>query len=128
MARKRQLDPEFFTDEEIGRLSPLARLFYQGTWCHCEDTGVFEVKPVTLKTQILPYDQVSAEDLYKEIKKEKFYIEFVIDEKKYAFIKGFHKRQVIQHPSISILPLPPKPWVDMMPDNIRKNNKFKKSH
>lgn len=125
MARKRQLDPEFFTDEEVGSLSPLARLFYQGTWCHCEDTAVFEVKPRTLKTQILPYDEgVDAEKLYKEIKDLTFYIEFENKGKKYAFIKGFHKRQIIQHPSRSILPLPPKPFLALIPEKIVSLNEY----
>ncbi len=122
MPRKRQLDPDFFSDEDIAKLSPFARLFYQGTWCYCEDTAVFKVKPTTLKTQILPYDNIDAMDLYIEIRKLKFYIEFLNNGEKFAFIKGFHKRQIIQHPSKSILPLPPEPFLSFIPKKIRTLN------
>lgn len=122
MPRKRQLDPEFFSDEEIARLSPLARLFYQGTWCYCEDTAVFKARFNTLKTQILPYDEVNTENLYKELKQQKFIIEFINNGEVFAFIKGFHKRQIIQHPSRSILPLPPEPFLSKIPEKIRKLN------
>lgn len=122
MPRKRQLDPEFFSDEEIAKLSPLARLFYQGTWCFCEDTAVFKVKFPTLKMQILPYDNVDVSLLYEEIFKEQFYVQFKNGSDTYAFIKGFHKRQIIQHPSRSILPLPPEPFLSKIPEKIKRLN------
>jgi len=122
VARKRQLDPEFFTDEEIAVLPFSGRLFYAGTWCNCEDTGVFEVKHLTLKAQIFPHDIIDTEPLYSQIRNNGKYIEYRVDNKIYAFIKGFHNRQIIQWPSRSHLPLPPSPYLELIPEKIRKLN------
>lgn len=122
MARKRQLDPEFFTDEEIAVFPYEGRLFYAGTWCNCEDTGIFEVKHKTLKAQIFPHDTIDTEPLYNQIRDANKYIEYKAGEAIYAFIKGFHKRQKIQWPSRSRLPLPPEPYQSMIPQKIRELN------
>jgi hypothetical protein len=122
MARKRQLDPQFFTDEEIAAFSFEGRLFYAGTWCNCEDTGVFEVKHLTLKAQIFPHDVIDTQPLYNQIRDAGKYIEYQAGEKTYAFIKGFHNRQIIQWPSRSHLPLPPPPYLELIPEKIRKLN------
>jgi len=124
MPRKRQLDPEFFSDEEMAEFLFEARLFYQGTWCYCEDTGTFEVKHKTLKAQIFPYDVLDTKPLYEKLRDNGKYIEYSNNGKIYAFIKGFHKRQTIQWPSSSYFPLPPEPFVFMIPESIRKRNKY----
>jgi len=122
VARKRQIDPEFFADEEVADFSITARLFYIGTWVHCEDTGVFEVKHRTLKGKIFPYDELNVEELYKQIRDRGKFIEFRSSGKLFSFIKGFHKRQTIQYPSRSFFPLPPEPYLSFIPSKIRKLN------
>lgn len=37
MARNRMLNPDFWLDEEIGSLTPFARLLYMGLWGICDD-------------------------------------------------------------------------------------------
>ncbi len=123
MPRKRQLDPDFFEDEEIAEFPFEGRLFYQGSWCYCEDTGVFEVKFKTLKAKIFPHDNLDVKPLYEKIRDNGKYIEYLVNGAAYAFIKGFHKRQVIQYPSTSYLPLPPEPFLSLIPEKIRKLNK-----
>ena len=125
MPRKRLLDPDFFGDEEITEFPFEARLFYQGTWCFCEDTGVFEVKYKTLKGKIYPHDDIDVKPLYELIRDKGKYIEYQVNGLNYAFIKGFHNRQTIQHPSKSYLPLPPEPFLSLIPSEIRKLNKYK---
>jgi len=124
MARKRQLDPEFFTDEDMGSLPALGRLFYQGLWCLAEDTGVFEVRLRKLKVEILPYDEeANVETYYQQLKEMGKIIEYEQDGKRCGFIKSFHKRQSITHPSASQLPLPPDPYYRFIPESIRLRNK-----
>ena len=41
MAKIRALKPEFFTDEKVVEVSPLARLLYQGMWVRTR-IGVLE--------------------------------------------------------------------------------------
>ena len=56
MAKIRALKPEFFTDEKVVEVSPLARLLYQGMWVHSCDHGHLPDKPRQLKLRILPAD------------------------------------------------------------------------
>lgn len=64
MPRIRTIKPEFWTDPAMVHLSPLARLFYIGTWnfAIC-DQGHLEDDPVRLKLQILPAENVDVADL-----------------------------------------------------------------
>jgi hypothetical protein len=66
MARIRYLKPEFFIDDDIAQLSYAQRLFYQGLWCHADKEGRLEDRPAQLKVQIMPYDNINANE-YLEI-------------------------------------------------------------
>ncbi len=57
MARKRIIDPEFWSDEEIGQWSFPARLFYIGLWNFADDSGRFKAANALLKAQIFSYDK-----------------------------------------------------------------------
>ena len=64
MPRIRTVKPEFWTDPVMVQLTPLARLFYIGTWnfAMC-DQGHLEDDPMRLKLQILPAENVDVSDL-----------------------------------------------------------------
>ncbi len=68
LARIRTIKPEFWTDGNIVRLSPLARLFFIGMWNFtlC-DHGHVADDAFRLKLQILPTDDVDPETLLTEI-------------------------------------------------------------
>lgn len=68
MPRIRTIKPEFWTDPVMVRLSPLARLFYIGTWnfAMC-DQGHLEDDPFRLKLQILPAEDCDASALIDEL-------------------------------------------------------------
>lgn len=68
MARIRTIKPEFWTDGNVVKLSPLARLFFIGMWNFtlC-DHGHVADDVFRLKLQILPIDDVNPEDLLSEI-------------------------------------------------------------
>lgn len=68
MARIRTIKPEFWTDGNVVRLGPWARLFYVGTWnfALC-DQGHLPDDPMGLKLKILPADPVDADQLVDEL-------------------------------------------------------------
>lgn len=68
MARGRVITPDFWTDEKMIGLSPLARLFYLGLWnfAYC-DKGHLPDEPLGLKLKILPNDPVAPADLMGEL-------------------------------------------------------------
>jgi hypothetical protein len=127
MARKRIIDPEFWSDEEIGQWSYEARLFYIGLWNFADDVGRFKAHPQLLKSQIFPYDQkFNIENLKKELNHKIQWYE--VDSLQYGFIRNFLKHQRIDKPSDSKLPKPPL-FVDnssnnqgTLPPNIREVN------
>lgn len=67
MARKRMVSPEFFTSEQILRVSPLARLLFVGLWCQADRRGILEDRPVHLKINVLPMDACDLVALLDEL-------------------------------------------------------------
>ena len=63
MARIRTIKPSFFTSEDITALPPLARLLFVGLFTECDRDGRVEDRPKTLKTRLLPEDDVDVDDL-----------------------------------------------------------------
>ena len=110
MARIRTVKPEFWQDEKIGELTPLARLLFIGCWNLADDEGLLKLNPLSLKSQIFPYDDISAEDS-KNILGELLDLSLVFqykDQKNqvYGWIPNFRKHQRIDKPQAAKHPLP----------------------
>ena len=105
MARKRMIDPEFWSDEEIAKWSYPARLFYIGLWNFADDEGRFKAHPSLLKSQIFPYDEkISMKKLMEEIScKVQWYSD---NGSKYGYLRNFLKYQRIDRPQPSKIPTP----------------------
>ena|SRR3990167_9758191 len=100
MARRRIIDPEFWLDEEISKLTPHARLFYIGLWGICDDNyATFPDLPGWLKIQIFPYENVDTISLLKELSEARKILKFEFEDQKYWYIKNFFKHQIINRPS-----------------------------
>ena len=68
MASKiRPLHPEFFTDDAVVSISPLARLMYQGLWMLACDNGHVEDRSRQIKRRVLPDDDCNANELIAEV-------------------------------------------------------------
>lgn len=110
MARKRMIDPNFWRDEKIGELEPIARLIFIGLWNFADDNGVGRANPKLLKADILPYDDTfRVSDFQKCLDKLsmfKLITLYEIEEQKYYYINNFLKYQTINRPTPSKLPLP----------------------
>ena len=101
MARKRIIDPSFWIDEEIGKISPEARLLYIGLWGICDDNyATFPNKLGELKIQIFPYDNVKVDKLLKELADIGKILPFKDrDGQDYWYLKNLLKWQKIDRPS-----------------------------
>lgn len=103
MPRKRIIDPEFWSDEEIGFWSHAARLFYIGLWNFSDDEGRFKAHSALLKSQIFPYDsEIDIETLKSEISGKIDWYE--VGGCQYGHLRNFLKHQRIDKPSPSKLP------------------------
>lgn len=126
MPRKRIIDPEFWSDEEIGQWSYETRLFYIGLWNFADDVGRFKAHPQLLKSQIFPYNsRFNIDYIKKELNNKVQWYE--VEGLQYGFLRNFNKHQRIDKPSESKLPKPP-PFVEhsmntlgTLPPNISKD-------
>lgn len=100
------IDPEYWSDEEIGGWSHGARLLYIGLWNFADDEGRFKAADELLKSQIFPYDKkISIKKLKAELGKKIQWYE--VEGLKYGYIRNFSKYQRIDRPTPSKLPEPP---------------------
>ena len=92
MARARNIKPSFFTDSDLGVLSPYARLLFAGLWCLADREGRLYDKPLEIKVQALPYDDVDIDALLNELD-GRFITRYVVQDKKLIQINNFEKHQ-----------------------------------
>lgn len=63
MARIRTIKPEFWVSEQIAECSTNARLLFVGLWNFCDDRGVHPARARTLKAEVFPMDDFSAQQV-----------------------------------------------------------------
>lgn len=109
MARARNIKPGFFTNDLLAECQPLARLLFQGLWCHADRDGRLEDRPKKFKAEILPYDDCDADALLSELESNGFVERYDIDGKRYLQVVNFckHQNPHIKEPE-STIPAPCK--------------------
>lgn len=110
MPRIRTIKPEFWTDEKIIELSLPARLLFIGLWNFCDDRGVIEASPRSLKAKILPADDFTVGDvegLVRELLTLRLITAFEAKGREWWYVTHWH-HQVINRPSPSRYPEPPR--------------------
>ena len=58
MARKRMIDPKFWSDDKIIELEPLSRLCFIGLWNFSDDYGIHKNNSKVIKAEIFPADDI----------------------------------------------------------------------
>jgi hypothetical protein len=101
MARTRQLKPDFFADEDISALTPIARLLFMGLWLIADKAGRLEDRPLRIRAALFPYEpDTNVEAALASLSKEKvhglgaFIVRYAAaDGRKYIQISNFEKHQ-----------------------------------
>lgn len=93
MARARNIKPQFFTNDELSELPPLARLLFIGLWTIADFKGCFEYKPKRLKVQLLPYDDCNIEQLVSALDKSRFISIYSVQGQTFGKVLNFNKHQ-----------------------------------
>lgn len=107
MARKRMIDPNFWTDEKLGECCIEERLLFMGLISNANDEGYGRANPKLLKSIIFPYDDFKANDLEKwiyHLAELHIVILFTYDEQTYYYLPNFLKHQTINKPTKSTFP------------------------
>jgi len=106
MARIRSVHPGLFIDDAFMELSMTARLLLIGIWVQCDDHGVFEYRPKSLKAAIFPGDDsVPVAGLLAELIKQNCVEPFTVAGKHYGAVRNFCKYQRPKKPTYRY-PLP----------------------
>lgn len=94
MARGRVITPEFWTDEKVIALSPLARLFYIGCWnfAYC-DRGHLPNSAFELRLKIFPGDAVNGQEIVDELIEHGKLQQITAGQDTYLQMQSFEKHQ-----------------------------------
>ena len=99
MARIRSVHPGLFTDESFVSLSAFARLLIIGVWTECDDHGVFEWKPISIKMRIFPADNVDVGPLLEELAAANIVDRFESAGRKFGVVRNFRRYQRPKSPT-----------------------------
>lgn len=110
MARKRMIDPTFWTDEKLGTLTALTRLLFMGLISNADDEGRLPGHPALVKSQIFPYDVditvQNVSDWLKNLAELDMIQVYSVKGQTYIQINNFLKYQSINRPTPSNYPAP----------------------
>lgn len=98
MARSRIIKPEFFQNEELVVLPPIARLLFIGLWQLADRDGRLEDRPGKIKLAVLPADECDVDDLLRQLAEKQLIVRYQIDGARYLSIPKF---LVHQSPHVS---------------------------
>jgi len=93
MARARNIKPGFFTNDVLAECSALARILFQGLWCHADREGRMEDRPRKLKAEILPYDECNTEELLCQLESRGFIVRYSHGSERFIQVVNFCKHQ-----------------------------------
>lgn len=112
MSRIRSIKPDFFLDEDLATVSPLARLLFIGLWTLADRDGLLEDRPARIKAAVFPYEPPAFDviGLLTELEAGRFIQRYEVDGKACVSIRNFakHQRPHVKETSFG-LPPPPKP-------------------
>lgn len=101
MSRIRTVKPELFKHEglfaaEAATKLPL-RLAFIGLFTCCDKKGCFKWRPLRLKVDILPYDEVDADQIFDALLKHGFIKKYQYQGEWYGYIPTWSKHQCVNH-------------------------------
>ena len=107
MARIRSVHPGLFTDEAFAHLSDAAQILWIGIWTECDDQGVFEWKPGTLRMRLRSAKDGSVEPLLAELEAADCIRSYEHEGRKFGVVRNFKAWQRPKKPN-SVYFMPPQ--------------------
>jgi len=102
MARIRSIKPDSCTDERLADCSTTARLLFVQMQCFCDDGGVHPARARTLKAEVFPMDDFSADQVsawIAELINVGLLAEFKADGQEFWLVNDWSSLQKIEKPS-----------------------------
>jgi hypothetical protein len=108
MARLRTIKPEMYTNDDLARCSLAARYLFPGLWCYADRRGILEDRPLRLKANLYPFDDVDVNGLLQELHDAGFIRRYTAQGVRCIVIIKFTKHQNPHiHEKPNDLPEPP---------------------
>ncbi|MFZ5948783.1 MAG: hypothetical protein ACOYU5_12580 [Stygiobacter sp.] len=129
MARRRMIDPNFWSSEDVSKLSLFDRLLLIGLISNADDYGKGRAKPEFLRSIIFPYDDISLDEIKNSlthIEKNISIIFYEIENSKYYKFINWSKWQRVDKPQNSLLPDPPNSFSKNDSQNDSQNDSYLK--
>lgn len=108
MARKRMIDPSFWTDEKLGEhCNMVERLLFMGLISNADDEGRGRANPKLLMSSIFPYDDMRISDFKNSLAKLAglgLIRLYQVEGQQYFEVVNFAKHQTINKPTPSAFP------------------------
>lgn len=89
MARIRSVHPGLFTDENFVQCSSISQVFLIGIWTECDDHGIFEWKPITLKMKLMAAHSYDALAHLEELVQYTMVSKVEFEGKAYGLVRNF---------------------------------------
>ena len=109
MARRREVSPRFFANEQLAQCTPHTRLLFIGLWCLADREGRLEDRPKLIGAEVFPYEDVDCAALIDELERAGFVRRYEGDGRRLILVCQFTKHQH-PHPKEVDSALPPPPW------------------
>jgi len=111
--RARNIKPNFFKSEVLAQCSANARLLFIGLWCMADRAGRLEDRPLRIKAELFPYENIDVNVLLEELASKNdcdgtpsFILRYG-EHKKYIQVVNFAKHQTPHiKETASIIPAP----------------------
>jgi hypothetical protein len=109
MARIRTIKPEFWKDEKIMDCKPTERLLFIGLWNLVDDYGRFELSPRTIRAEIFPEDELTADnvrDMLMSLSSKGLITIYAVEGREYFLVTNWDKHQRIDNKAKPKYPSP----------------------
>ena len=127
MARKRMIDPKFWSDDKMMSITPMHRLLFIGIWNYSDDAGIHKNSDSMLKAEVFPCDDITVEEvgqLKDKLIQQQLIVPFNSEGIELFYVKNWKIYQAIQKPIPSKYTLPEdycSPTVVLQPNRIEQN-------
>jgi hypothetical protein len=106
--RLRTIKPGLYENEELAQCSIAARYSFPGLWTIADREGRLEDRPLRIKAQILPYDDVDMNMLLDELAVRGFIQRYSVEGRRFIAIPTWSRHQKPhQREAASEIPPPP---------------------
>ena len=110
MARARNIKPAFFMNEVLVGLAFEYRLLFIGIWTLADREGRLEDRPVRIKMEVFPADNVDVEAGLQALHDSGFIQRYEVEGSRYIQVKTWAKHQNPHHREVaSTIPAPAQP-------------------